>query len=323
LTGRLAAAGTRPDRLDLEPSARRRFAHALAAAAAAAQDGDRPPAVRVAAIRFAACGDMERALAMLGELCDVRQPQEVQLAAAEGLGRIRDPRVTELFLSRYRQLTPPVRESVIVLLLSQTDSTRRLLEAIGAGAVPANDVPPVRRTLLMRSSDDSMRAKAQALFGSERTSDERRQLLATYRLALARDADPQRGASVFRRDCITCHRLGNEGHDVGPVLATIRARIPSEVLEHVLDPNREVSPQYLEYAVVTRGGVIKTGIIASETPTSITLRQSGGKQETVLRSDIEEMTGSGKSLMPEGFEKKITPEEMADLIGFLLDRTSP
>ncbi len=318
LCERLTANGLLPEQLDLQGPARQRFDVVMEAAVQAARDPDQSPAVRVACLRFTACGSAERALGLLGDLFDVRQPQEVQLAAADALGRFRDPRVTDLFLSRYRQLTPAVRETVVVLLLSQTDRTRRLLEAIESGGIPANDVPPVRRSLLTRSSDDALRTKAQALFGGERTSEERRQLLATYRQALARDSQPQRGEAVFRRDCIACHRLGKEGQDVGPALATIKGRIPSEVLEHVLDPNREVSPQYLEYAVVTRDGVIKTGIIASETPTSITLRQSGGKQETVLRTDIDEMTGSGKSLMPEGFEKKITPEEMADLIAFLL-----
>ena len=82
-------------------------------------------------------------------------------------------------------------------------------------------------------------------------------------------------------------------------------------------------PATVSGSIVGSNGLIKTGMIGSETPTSITLRQSGGKQETVLRSDIDEMAGSGKSLMPEGFEKKITPEEMADLIAFLLRGTSP
>jgi putative membrane-bound dehydrogenase-like protein len=323
LCERLMAAGLQPAQLDLESAARRRFGLVMEAAARAARDQDQSPAVRVACLRFIACGPVEPALAVLDDLFDVRHPQEVQLAAADALGRFRDPRVTDLFLSRYRQLTPAVRENVVVLLLSQTDRSRRLLEAIKAGAVPANDVPPVRRSLLTRSSDDAIRTQAQTLFGGERTSEERRQLLATYREALGGDAQPKQGEAVFRRDCINCHRLGNEGQDVGPGLATIRGRIPGEVLEHVLDPNREVSPQYLEYVVVTRDGVIKTGIIDSETPTSITLRQSGGKQETVLRADIDEMTGSGKSLMPEGFEKKITPGEMVDLIAFLLSGPSP
>jgi putative heme-binding domain-containing protein len=59
-------------------------------------------------------------------------------------------------------------------------------------------------------------------------------------------------------------------------------------------------------------------MIAAETATSITLRQAAGGQETLLRSDIEAVKSSGKSLMPEGLEKKIGPEEMRDLIGFLL-----
>jgi len=58
-------------------------------------------------------------------------------------------------------------------------------------------------------------------------------------------------------------------------------------------------------------------VIAVETPTSITLRRAGGAAETLLRSDIDELTSTGKSIMPEGLESQITVQEMADLLGFL------
>lgn len=85
-----------------------------------------------------------------------------------------------------------------------------------------------------------------------------------------------------------------------------------------LDPNREVSPNFLNYVVLTDDGRTAVGIIAAENASSITLRRGEGKEETILRQNIEEITSSGQSLMPEGLEKDISPQEMADLIVFLL-----
>jgi putative heme-binding domain-containing protein len=90
------------------------------------------------------------------------------------------------------------------------------------------------------------------------------------------------------------------------------------VLIHILDPNREVSPNYLEYTVVLKDGRLLTGIIAAETDASVTLRRAQGGEDTVFREEIEEIVSGGKSLMPEGVEQKIAKQEMADLIAFLL-----
>ncbi len=274
---------------------------------------------RVAAIRWLGCQGYEVAGPVLVELLDISQPQEVQSATTSVLSRFRDPRVAAALLERYGRLTPALREQVIIVLLARTDRLDALLTAIEKGEVPPGDIPPVRRTLLLKSGDAAVRERVQRLFGSEATPAEKRAVIERYRDVLTGSPDLDRGRAVFRRECATCHRAGGEGHDVGPALATIRSRTPAEVLEHILDPNREVSPHYLEYVVVTLDGLVKTGAIASETPTSITLRQPEGKQETVLRQDIDTISSSGKSLMPEGLEQKVTPEEMADLIGFLLE----
>ena len=66
-----------------------------------------------------------------------------------------------------------------------------------------------------------------------------------------------------------------------------------------------------------------TGILASQTATSVTLRRDGNKTETILRSQLEELTGTGRSLMPDGFEKKISVSEMRDLIAYLQEAAQP
>jgi len=103
-----------------------------------------------------------------------------------------------------------------------------------------------------------------------------------------------------------------------PTGATLRT--PDELLVHILDPNREVSPNYLEYIVALTDGRTLTGVITNETASSVTLRRPQGQEDVVLRSQIDEINSSGKSLMPEGVEKKVSPQDLADLLGYLLKR---
>ena len=73
----------------------------------------------------------------------------------------------------------------------------------------------------------------------------------------------------------------------------------------------------MQYAVGLDDGRVLAGMIAEESATSLTLKRADSKQDVVLRQNVSEITGTGLSLMPEGFEKKLTNEEMADLLAFL------
>ena len=86
----------------------------------------------------------------------------------------------------------------------------------------------------------------------------------------------------------------------------------------ILDPNREVLANFTQYVVVLDNGRVASGLIASESPSSITLKRAENVQETILRQNIEDIIGSEKSLMPEGLEQKITKQQMSDLLSYLL-----
>ena len=58
-------------------------------------------------------------------------------------------------------------------------------------------------------------------------------------------------------------------------------------------------------------------MIATETASSITVRRAEAASDTILRADIDEVINSGKSVMPEGLEQKVSLQQMADLIGYL------
>ncbi len=73
----------------------------------------------------------------------------------------------------------------------------------------------------------------------------------------------------------------------------------------------------MAYTLVTQQGQVLSGLLASETATSVTLRRAEGAQDFVLRSQIEELRATGKSLMPEGLEQNLSPQDVADLLDFL------
>src|SRR5262249_1033236 len=104
----------------------------------------------------------------------------------------------------------------------------------------------------------------------------------------------------------------------GPSLAALQNRGAEAILLNVLDPNREVNPQYVNYVVMTKDGRTFTGMIAAETATSVTLKRGDNLSDTILRIDIDRIGSTGLSLMPEGLEQQIDRQGMADLIAYLM-----
>src|SRR4029079_2510736 len=132
-----------------------------------------------------------------------------------------------------------------------------------------------------------------------------------------RDGDRARGAAVFEKNCLTCHSVQGRGQRVGPDLSGVGARAKESLIVDLFDPSRELPPNYIGYTLVTRQGQVLTGLVASETLTSGTLRRADGAQDIVPRAQIEELRGTGKSLMPEGLEGTLSEENIADLLEFL------
>lgn len=111
--------------------------------------------------------------------------------------------------------------------------------------------------------------------------------------------------------------MGNVGFEVGPDLASLNDKSPESLLIAILDPNRAFETKYVSFSVATVDGRVLSGLIASESATAVSLRRQDGKDDVLLRSDIQEMSASGQSLMPEGL-KDLKPQDLADLISFLV-----
>jgi putative heme-binding domain-containing protein len=272
---------------------------------------------RLAAIHFLTFDAFDRVSATLGALLESKQPQEIQRAAVTAIGSYSQAETAPALLTKWPAGAPAIRSEIVLAMLNARTRILPLLRAIQDGVIPANQIPFARRGVLLRSGDAQVKELATKLFGAA-APGRREEVVAKYQSALSLKGDAARGQKVFETACATCHRAGDLGKDVGPNLATIRQWNPEQVLINILDPNREVAPNFLGYAVETKDGRTLDGLIADESATSLTLKRADGLSETVLRRDIAQLSGSGLSLMPEGLESAISAEQMADLIAFLL-----
>jgi putative heme-binding domain-containing protein len=200
-------------------------------------------------------------------------------------------------------------------MLSRIPWTRSFLQAAARGDVSAAAVDSTRRGILKNHSDAMIRKLAVALFDETITS--RTAVVEQYRRALSANGAVPRGDAVFQKNCLVCHKVGTRGSSVGPDLTTAGDKDKAALLAHILDPNQYLLPNFETYVVVDQSGRTLTGMIAAQSATSVTLKKEQGKQETILRSNIDELVSTGKSLMPEGFEQKINIQQMADLLAFL------
>ena len=289
----------------------------LATAQQTASDAEKPVADRVAAIRTLKLSSFEAEAKRLGGLLNLQQPGEVQSAVLETLGEFPDDQVASLIVDQWRSFSPLVRAQATETLLSRKSWILTFLTAVEDEVIARGDVSPARIELLRKHPSKEISSRTTKLFGSTSGGGKRADVVARYQPALDLEGDAARGKAVFKKVCSACHRLENVGTAVGADLKAIRNRGLSAVLLNVLDPNREVKPRFLAYVVVLQNGKSVTGMIEKETANSLTIRRPDVTQAEIRRADIDELSSTGLSFMPEGLEKQINQKAMADLLSYL------
>lgn len=271
---------------------------------------------RVDAIDTLSIGKFENTKEVFEELLSVQQPLQVRQAAIAKLGLVNDQSVAGLLIEAWPGLSPQLRMSAVETLFSRKAWLLTMLASIKDGDVNAGDISPERVQLLKKNSDEKIRKLAESLFHNQRLTG-RSDIVKAYQESLKLKGNPTNGKKVFKKSCSACHRLENVGVQLGADLKAIKDRGTAAVLLNILDPNREVKPQYVTYLLVTTQGRTITGLIKSENANSITIARADGTSDTVLRIDIDELISSKLSFMPEGLEKQINKQEMADLLAYL------
>jgi len=305
------------DILAASPKAQALLNQSLENARAVAPDANADVAARVDAIKTLGFDTIENCKAVLPPLLNVLQPAEVQLAALAGLRKFDDPAIAAILLTGWGDFSPQVRAQGIEALFSRKTWTMALLDAIEQGAFKPGQLDSTRIRALQTNPDAEIKARADALL-AQFTYGARQQVVDAYQEALTMPGDIERGKKLFAENCSKCHMLQGVGFSVGPDLSAVANFGAEKILVNVLDPNREVNPQYMNYTIETDDLETHSGIITSESATSITLRRASGETDTILRVNIETIRSDNISIMPEGWEEAIDKQAMADLISYLM-----
>lgn len=286
-------------------------------AAKIAIDGSVELQSRVKATSALQYASLEQVDGALNSLVADDHPEPIQRVAIATMGKFRSPQFAETLIDAWPRCSPGLREVASEVLFARPERTLALFDAIDAGHIAIRDIAKSRIQIAEKSKSESIRSRAQRYLESL-GGKPRQEVVDNYADALRLDGNADGGRIVFRKHCSVCHKTEGFGHEIGPNLTSMKTRGAESILVNVLDPNREVHPQYLGYLVLTEDGRTLTGMISGEGATSITLRRAESATDEVLRSDIERIQSSGVSIMPEGLEEVINHEAMSDLIRYLM-----
>ncbi|MFO1019078.1 MAG: PVC-type heme-binding CxxCH protein [Planctomycetales bacterium] len=143
-----------------------------------------------------------------------------------------------------------------------------------------------------------------------------------WKKAVASGGDPVTGRRVFSHPqgpgCYRCHTVDGRGGKIGPDLSTIgKASDRNKLIESMLEPSKNVSPQFVTWSFVLKSGQVQHGLIVQENVGKLQIGTSEGKTVTVESVDVEERVPQKTSVMPEKLQDLMTVQEFRDVLAYL------
>jgi putative membrane-bound dehydrogenase-like protein len=244
----------------------------------------------------------------------IREEGDEMPAVAIRLARgLTDERIGAALLERWNGLSTPLRASALEALLATAAARKTLAAALESGKLDPGGIDAERLEPL-RAIDPNTVGRMLA-----RVPPPSRLVLEDFRPVVSGIGAAANGRSVFEKHCAACHRLAGIGAAIGPELLGMRDRGREATLLNIIDPSRDLKPQYRGWLIVLTSGESVSGMIASETRTTLTLRLADGTARSIPISEIESRRESTKSFMPEGFGRKLSRVELTDLLAFLMN----
>jgi putative heme-binding domain-containing protein len=295
--------------------------------AALGEDADLPAELRIAALDCIASRQTfsDNAFQLLRLHLSEKTDPLLRVVAARALGA---SRLDARHLTTVAALVADAGPMIVPLLVPAFSRSRdrdaglalvvALKRSPGAEALSADDLD----RLLKGYPDEVHKAAAELRqrLGA-RQKEQAANLASLTQELLKTPGDAGRGKEVFfsrKTGCYGCHRAAGQGGNVGPDLSQVgRFRTPRDLLESIVFPSSSIVPEYRQYIITTKNGKVATGIVIRESADAIFLRTAELAEVRLARKDVEEMTPSKTSLMPEGLEKTMSRQELSDLLEFL------
>ncbi|MEX0610665.1 MAG: PVC-type heme-binding CxxCH protein [Pirellulales bacterium] len=285
--------------------------------------------------QFAAASTMERRLKLLGlmrefgrldvvplllPLVNRESPPELLRAALDVLARFDQPAITDHLLGEYPKLPADRRGALRDVLFARPIAALAFLEQVDRGDVAGQEVPVDQLRHLANHHSHQIDALVRKHWGNLGPGSAEEKLATMRRFSndlRAATANPEAGKVLFKKHCGTCHELHGEGERIGPNLTIANRQDQAALLANIVDPSAVIRREYMSYVVATTSGRVITGLIAEQDAATQTILTSDNKRQKLSRDEIDEITESGISQMPEKILENLTPQELRDLFSYL------
>lgn len=285
------------------------------------QDSNAPADDRAAAIRVLLRRGKPDLVPILHRLINEKP---VRAEAIRGLAAFDEPATPSLLLKVYPLLTDAEREDAIQTLASRPTWAMQLLDAMEAGAVKRSDVSVFVARQMQGLKDKRIGERLTKVWGQiQPASAQRGALISKYKNVLTESslekASQSNGRAIYAKNCAACHKLYDDGGNIGPALTGAQRSSIDYILENVLDPSAVVPREYQVVVIDLNNGRRINGIVKSETEKSVTV-QTSNELLVLPKSEIDSRQSSKLSMMPEGIFEKLTNQEVIDLVAYLRGR---
>jgi putative heme-binding domain-containing protein len=203
---------------------------------------------------------------------------------------------------------------------ADADEGRALFAALEKS--PGSDTLTLARVeALLGGYPPEVRAAADGLLGRLHAAVQEQQHRLVALDAKLGKGDASRGRELFfgaRATCGACHQVGTDGGQIGPNLSHIgEVRSRRDLLEAIVFPSASFARGYEPVSIVTTSGRVFSGIVARETPASVYLRTADRAEVRIGREEIDALSPSKTSIMPQGLDRQLDPDQLSDVIAFL------
>lgn len=248
-----------------------------------------------------------------------RTSPEASQKMLEALARSESPATAAAIIDAAARFTPTNRAAAIRVLLSRVDWTEALVVAMEEKKLSSLDLSLDQKQSLATHPNRRLASRATKMLaqGGGLPNADRTKVLDELMPLTLEKGNVDNGLVVFKKVCAKCHVHGSEGARIGPDLTGMAVHPKKELLTHIIDPSRSVEGNFRVYTLLTDDGRTISGLLSSESRTSVELIDAEGKKQVVQRDEIDQLRPSEKSLMPEGFEKQVTKTDIVDLLEFL------
>ncbi len=294
--------------------------HALQQALQAVGEAKTPAQDRLLYIQVLGQIQHQPAVTVLLDLAAEHPDMPTRIAALGALANFDDDRIAARLVGLLNRLPKEVRETAESVLLSRKSWTHMLLDAVRQGRVPVQALASTTVARLQWLPDEELAEEARRLL-SERlvnTSTEDRQLVEHIEaLLLQASGNPYRGRQLFLEHCGKCHKLFQQGGQIGPDLTAFRRDDVKRLVVSIVNPSLEIREGYENQLVVTQDGRTLNGFLVDQDGQTISLRTPDGQVVTLVRDQIEESYTLPKSIMPEGILRNWPEQDIRDLFAYL------